>query len=224
MPEYSPLPRPENPQIVDQTTGRAREDWLQFFEQVKRRLNALIGLTPLSSLVAAGAVPVAEQFSVLAANFSGSNVDTAQPVFDTGQDTLTVADGTAYGFEAEYLITRAAGSTSHTTLILFGGTATFTNFDARVLSANPNGTAIGAASSVWMTSAGATIVTASNNSTTENLRISIRGTMRVNAGGTVIPQFQYSAAPGGAPTIQRGSFFRCWPIGANTVTQAGSWS
>jgi hypothetical protein len=48
--------------------------------------------------------------------------------------------------------------------------------------------------------------------------------MRINAGGTVIPQFQFSAAPGGAPTIKAGTFFRCYPIGANTVAAAGPWA
>ncbi|CAN7418751.1 hypothetical protein [Mesorhizobium sp. LjNodule214] len=48
--------------------------------------------------------------------------------------------------------------------------------------------------------------------------------MRINAAGTVIPQFQYSAAPGGAPTIKRNSFFRIKPMGLNTMVSQGPWS
>jgi hypothetical protein len=46
----------------------------------------------------------------------------------------------------------------------------------------------------------------------------------VNAAGTLIPQFQYSAAPGSAPTIKRGSWFRLQPIGSGTVDSQGTWN
>lgn len=54
--------------------------------------------------------------------------------------------------------------------------------------------------------------------------IVLRGVMRVSSAGTLIPQFQYSAAPGAAPTIKANSFFRLWPIGNNGVASVGAWS
>jgi hypothetical protein len=45
------------------------------------------------------------------------------------------------------------------------------------------------------------------------------GSVLVNVGGTFIPQFQFSAAPGGSPTIQANSYFRLTP-----VTASGVWS
>ena len=53
--------------------------------------------------------------------------------------------------------------------------------------------------------------------------VRLRGTLRLNAGGTIIPQFQFSAAPGGAPTILCNSFFRCWPISEDTRPAWGAW-
>jgi microcystin degradation protein MlrC len=60
-------------------------------------------------------------------------------------------------------------------------------------------------------------VTAANVVATENLRIYVFGNFAVNVGGTLIPQFQYSAAPGGVPTVKRGSFFTLWLIGAGNL-------
>ena len=50
----------------------------------------------------------------------------------------------------------------------------------------------------------------------------IRGVMRINAGGTIIPQVSLSIA--NAAVVQAGSFFRCWPVGTNTVASIGNWS
>jgi len=191
--------------------------------------NIDINLTPKGTGIVrvAGAQPAivdAEQVTILSAdNTAPTNVSTAQNVFPTGQGTLTVQGATTYEFEAQYWIQRSAGTTSHTTTVLFGGTATYTDLHFIATTANPTGNVLGAVSAIVGGTSGA-VVTAANTSATENLMITIRGTMRINAAGTVIPQFQYSTAPGGAPTVKIGSFFRCWPIGSNTVTQVGNWS
>jgi hypothetical protein len=61
---------------------------------------------------------------------------------------------------------------------------------------------------------------ATSSSTTEQAFIQVEGVMTVTVAGTVIPQFQYSAAPGGAPTILRGTFFTATLI----PNPSGSWS
>ncbi len=162
--------------------------------------------------------------SVLASDFTGTDVSTAQPVFDTAQDTFTAVAATDYLFDAFYHITRAAGSTSHTTGVLFGGAATFTSIRYVVHVSNPTGNALSAVSSIVGAAATETVITAANNSTTENLIIRLVGNMRVNGAGTIIPQFKYSAAPGGVPTIKADSYFRMRKIGTNAVTVGGSWA
>lgn len=157
-------------------------------------------------------------------DFTGTNVNTAQPVFGTAQDALTVAASTTYEFEAQYWITRAAGTTGHTTAVLFAGTATFTSITYRAMVTNPIGNALANVQQIMGNAATATVLTGSSTDATENLMIYLRGLMRINGAGTVIPQFIYSTAPGGAPTIKANSFFRARIVGSNTIATVGDWA
>jgi Flp pilus assembly protein TadG len=40
---YSTLRKPDNPQIIDPSTGRMREEWQLYFQQITTRLNAAVG-------------------------------------------------------------------------------------------------------------------------------------------------------------------------------------
>jgi hypothetical protein len=154
------------------------------------------------------------------ADLTGSNVNTAQAVFSTPSQ-VTLAATTSYEFEGEYHID-TTGTTSHSIALLFGGTATFTSILYSALSSNgATATTTSAASLTRGNVATAITVTAAVAAATQNI-IRIRGVMRINGAGTVIPQFQYSAAPGVAPTINKNSFFRCWAIGAASATSFGS--
>lgn len=158
--------------------------------------------------------------TILAADAAGTNVATAQSVFPTG-GTFAAQDRTTYLFEALFVITRAAGTTSHTTSLLFGGTATLTAIDYVAEVSNPTGNILSAASHIQATAATALVITAANIVATENIRAKLRGVVRVNVGGTFIPQFQYSVAPGGAPTIKRGSFLSMRPMGGRDAAVFG---
>jgi hypothetical protein len=165
-------------------------------------------------------------FKVLAADDTGGqNVATAQPWFPTAGG-VTVAGATTYAMEGMLRHTRAAGAVSHTTGLLFGGTATLTGIDyyAHTRTGDVN-TAPGAGDVLeHIQVATNTLVKAASTSATEDFMTEIGGEVRINAGGTLIPQFIYSAAPGGAPTIKKGSFFRLWPIGDNNVVSVGVWA
>jgi hypothetical protein len=177
-----------------------------------------------TSIASSRQVIVTEQIVTLTGNRAGSNVNTAQDVFDSANNLVTLDGSTTYEFEAQYSFERSAGSTSHTTNILFGGTATYTSIGYLATTGTVGGAGIAAAQQIRVGVATATAVTAASVSTTENCTIKLRGIMRINAGGTVIPQIQFSAAPGGAPTFHANSFFRCWPIGTNAVIAVGNWS
>lgn len=175
-----------------------------------------------SSLALALAAP--DVFRVLAADDTGSDVSTAQAVFPTAAlDSFTAAASTAYAFDAFYHIVRSAGTTSHTTGVLFGGTATYTSLRYLAQITNPTGNVLTAVSQIVGAAATEVVLTAANTSATENLTISLKGIIRVNGAGTIIPQFKYSAAPGGAPTIKADSYFRMRKLGTDTVASAGSW-
>jgi len=175
-----------------------------------------------TAVASARQIVTCEQVSIPTADFAGADVNTAQPWFTAAQDTFTVAGSTTYEFEGVFWSTRAAGVNSHTFSMLFGGTATFTGIMYIAHISNPTGTVLGADQILVANVATGTVLTAANTSATENIFLHIRGSMRINAGGTVIPQFQYSAAPGGAPTIKKDTFFRIWPIGSNSVAQVGN--
>jgi hypothetical protein len=162
-------------------------------------------------------------FKALSADATGSNVNTAQPWFPTSGG-VTVAAAKSYLFEGLLYLTRAAGTTSHTTSVLFAGTATLTAilYEAQVITGDTG--ANSALNANIANSASAQVVKAASTSATEVIAVRVKGILRINAGGTFIPQFQYSAAPGGAPTVKSGSFFHLFPIGDNTVTTRGTWS
>lgn len=152
----------------------------------------------------------------------GQNVATAQPWFPTAGG-VNVDGATAYFFEGRLVTTRAAGVTSHTTGLLFGGTATLTSIDYEVLWRTGDANAAAAVNGLRITAATNTAVKAASTSATEDTDLNVFGIVRINAGGTFIPQFQYSVAPGGAPTVKRGTYFRMWPIGSNTIVSQGTW-
>ena len=166
-----------------------------------------------------------EQFIVLSSNYTGADVATAQQVFDSSANgAVTLAASTTYFIEGAYYITRAAGTTSHTlsTVFALGGTLTSIAYTADTTSTTGN--TLGAVSRIYATGASATVVTAASISATENITVIIQGIVRTNAAGTFCPQIQYSAAPGGVPTILANSYFKLTPMGNSTVTTVGNWS
>lgn len=161
-------------------------------------------------------------YSCLSGNFTGIDSSNAQPVFDTAQDTFTLEGSMIYFFEAMYYIS-TAGTTSHSTSVLFGGTATFTSLAYSALAKQTATDISGTISAVWATSAAAVTVGAAAATATFN-QVILKGTLRVNAAGTLIPQFKYSAAPGAAPVVQAGSYFRLQPAGTDTDVSKGAWA
>jgi hypothetical protein len=172
-----------------------------------------------------GGVIPATLFMALTNNYTGSDVNTAQKVFDGSTNgAVTLAASTTYFMEAVYYITRAAGTTSHTlsTLFALGGSLTSIAYTADTTSTTGN--VLGAVSRIYATGATGTAVTAASTSATENITVKISGIVRTNAAGTFTPQIQYSAAPGGAPTILANSYLKLVPVGSSTVSAIGNWS
>jgi hypothetical protein len=193
-----------------------------------------VTLPRLNRLDSAGTVwPSAEIFMTsLSADYTLTDSSTAQKAFNassTGAITLPANSG--YLLDAEYMITNV-GTTSHTWSVLFAGTATLTALDykARGRSGITSQLTLTAESSASQsTGAGslpttALVMTTASTSATENVLLSIHGTLRINAGGTFIPQIKLSAATTGASKMLRGSYLRLTPIGTDTATTLGNWS
>jgi hypothetical protein len=161
---------------------------------------------------------------VLAADDTGGqNINTVQPWFPTAGGVTIVAN-TTYYFEGRLYSTRAAGSTSHTTAVQFGGTANVTAIDYEAVCRTGDTNALAASNQFRGTATSALVVKAASTSTTEDTDIEVNGMVRFTTAGTFIPQFIYSVAPGGTPTIKRGSYFILRPFGDNNVTSVGTWA
>lgn len=166
-------------------------------------------------------------FYRLNSNYAGSNTTGAQSVLGVG---LTLAANTVYQFNADYLLSKTAGTTAHTIGLNFGGTATINNilykaYEIRSTVSVPGvGTGTFAGAHITVPT-NATITTSSIVAATFSTSYTLMGTVSINAGGTFIPQYQLSAAPGGAYSTIAGSYFAIWPIGtAGSNTSVGPWA
>ena len=123
---------------------------------------------------------------------------------------------------------KSAGTTSHTISLGFGGTATINNCAYTLINAwSSSGisTTSNGANAMTILTASSTVVTAAFTGAGEGVNFIIKGTVSINAGGTFIPQYTLSAAPGGAYTTQAGSYIKISPISASGAnTNIGSWA
>jgi hypothetical protein len=198
------------------TDRELHKDTLQPGEAMQLTENGFIKLAAAS----AGFGDVLERS--LDADQAGANVATAQNWFPT-TGAVAVEAGVTYDFEGLLDLVRAAGVTSHTLSLLFGGTATLTHILYKALITSTDLEANGNANETTSRSAAATVVKAASTSATEAFGLYVKGTVKINAAGTFIPQFQYSVAPGGAPTSKVGSFFRLTKKGAS-FNAKGTWT
>lgn len=155
-------------------------------------------------------------YKLLTADTAGQNVTTAQPWFPSG-GAVTVEAGRTYEIEGRLMMNN--GATSHTLGLSWAGTATLTSihYTAQVQSTLVNTTGT-TSSFTRVNQAANTVVNAA--STVASKYANIEGTIRVNAGGTLIPQFQFSAAPGSC-TVLAGTMLCLNKMAGNTV---GPWA
>ena len=174
-----------------------------------------------------GIVPT-QQYYRLDSALAGANATGAQSLFGVG---VTLSASTVYEFEIVYVLTKTAGATAHFVSISFGGTATVNNILWQALGMTaagplPSTQAIAGTSSVVATNSTAAVQIAPTVATAGYINFTtIKGTVSINAGGTFIPQYTLSAAPGGAYSTAIGSYIRINPIGASgAATNVGTWA
>lgn len=159
---------------------------------------------------------------------AGANATGAQNVLGVG---CTLSASTVYCFELSFTIAKTAGTTSHTLAYGFGGTATINNAIVNVIRVGVNGTfpfvpvtVQNYGSQSNNTTAVTTVTGAITSANFVEIAL-VKGTVSINAGGTFIPQYSLSAAPGGAYTTQIGSYMLIYPIGtAGANTSVGTWA
>jgi hypothetical protein len=165
------------------------------------------------------------QFYRLDSSLAGANVNTAQSIIGVG---VTLSSSTVYAFQAAYAISKTAGTTSHSIGLGFGGTATLNNiaYSNTGLFKSTGFTGVTAPDVLsYIQVATNTTVSAATTAASVQFITTLHGTVSVNAGGTFIPQYTLSAAPGGAYTTAAGCFFRIYPIGASGANiNVGTWA
>lgn len=161
---------------------------------------------------------------VLSADATGADSTTAQAWFPTAGG-VTVAADTTYQMQGMLTAIRAAGGTTHTTDVLFAGTATLTGIQYAAHSKTGDVETLAGLSTVVSRVATATNFKATSTSTTEAFLLLIDGFVRINGAGTFIPQFKYQTnAPGGAPTIKSNSYFKLTKLGNGSLATLGTWA
>lgn len=172
-------------------------------------------------------VVVTESFIATTATRTLASAITLQSIFagSTGatNGALTVNGSTSYYFECSLNLSAMSATSGNLGFSIVGaGGATFTSaawhafgLDA---TAQNTGAAIGG---IWSNVNAQTgnIATAAVGTA---FTVLIKGIFRINAGGTIIPSVQLTTAA--AAVIGVNTWFKCYPIGTNTVVTVGQWS
>jgi hypothetical protein len=162
-----------------------------------------------------------EQFISLSATYTLTSQTAAQKLFNTPTNgSLSVKAATMYYFECLINVT-SISNTSGSIGFALGGTATLTSimwYSTAFKTSNPTTASTG---NTTMNTTAAN--TALNNASTGTVGYAfIKGVVRINAAGTIIPQISLTTAAAGI--VQPNSYFRIVPVGTNTVTSVGNWS
>ena len=179
--------------------------------------------TPVSTQ--RGVIP-GMQYYVLNGALVGADSTSVQNALGVG---VTLSSGTYYEFEGVFNFFKTAGTTSHTFSFGWGGTATLTRIVTNVFvveSVNGYVTLSGKnLSYLTLESTTQTVLTGAMSSAFHTVNLHIRGIVNVNVGGTLIPQYQLSAAPGGAYTSSTSNYMKIWPVGAaGSNVSVGTWA
>lgn len=163
-------------------------------------------------------------FRVHTADESGTNTTTEQQLFPSN-GAVDVAASTTYLMEAEFSIRKTTTAANNFLSFAIAGTATLTSIGYHAIGARGTGAAItDFCDSNWILTAAATAVTNNTVLNQTDYIVLIKGIVRVNAAGTLIPQFQFALTPGATVTIFANSYFRLTPIGDDTVSSKGTWT
>lgn len=211
-----PILIPSGSNLTTPTAGAIEYDGTTFY------------MTPSGSNRSAN---VAEHFVCRTGTKTMSNNTNLQAIFDNANSgtggltngALLLPGATTYYFECSINVSSMSGTSGNLGFSIVGaGTATFTSvaWHSVGLDASIQTTAQ-AVGGMWSSTTGSAgnIVTATNGTGFSGM---IRGIFRINAGGTIIPSIQLTT--GAAAVIGVNSWFKCYPVGSNTVISVGNWS
>lgn len=173
--------------------------------------------TPVAS--ARGLSP-STMFSIVpAGDFNLLTTSGVQSAFPTTGDVWTLEGSTAYFFEGNYQITKTTTTVTVAMAFAAGGGASVTSIQYFVEAFNAavnTTTATVAMTNVNQISS--TVVNATSSAATS---IKFKGIIRMNAGGTITPQINFSANTT-VPVMKVDSYIMFTPFGTNTTNTLGN--
>lgn len=163
---------------------------------------------------------VSRQFSIVpAGDFNLLTTSGVQSAFPTTGDVWTLQASTAYFFEGVYNITHSTTTCTVAMAFALAGGATATSIMYEVTSViNAADGAPAAPVCTWVDQISTTVVTATS---TVGWSIRFKGILRMNGGGTVTPQVNWSANTT-APVMKVNSYITFEPLGTDTTNILGS--
>jgi hypothetical protein len=160
-------------------------------------------------------------FAAVESDFTLSAALGVQSAFPTTIDVWTLEASTSYYMKGKYIM--STGATTHTTAMAFalGGGASVTSWEYTTLLWSAAANAITTVQSTTHVSGVASKVLNATSTAVRTI-INFEGIVRINAGGTVTPQINFSANPTGTNLMKVGSFIFFEPLGSNTVSKFGN--
>jgi hypothetical protein len=158
----------------------------------------------------------------LSSSFTLSAALGVQTAFPTTCDVWTLEANTTYEVEGSYFITTGTTTARSVALaFLAGGSLTISSMAISVSGANTtNNTAQTTSARTKITQLASVVVTPS--ATSGGAVIEFRGHIRINVGGTITPQINFSANPGGTNTMDVNSWIKFTPNGDGSFLKIGS--
>jgi len=162
---------------------------------------------------------VQRQFSIVpAADFALATTSGVQSAFPTTGDVWTLDAATAYFFEGVYYITHTTTTCTVALAFATGGSVTSIGYKVEsVIEAAANGAPV-APVMTHVDQIATTVVTATS---TDGWMIAFKGIIRMNAGGTITPQINFSANTT-VPVMKVNSWIQFEPFGTNTIAILGN--
>lgn len=185
--------------------------------------------TTNTSASSRGIIPV-NIFATNTSNLALSAVNTAQSIFASVDDVVTVAANTTYKFNMFFALSAAGtSSVAYSENFLFGGTAaSVTTFGYRIITQR-NATAItqpGQGANIFWSSTSSANLFAATASTAQYIITSIEGIIRTTSSGTLTPQIQFTVTPQNtiSASILANSYIELTPVGSSAVAGMTAWT
>lgn len=162
---------------------------------------------------------------VMDAQLTGANATGAQAMFGHG---VTVTTGRRYKIFLQCVLSKTAGTKSHNINTGFGGTAVIDQLQGIKTMTSLNGASAVPGASVQYRAFDAVLRVATPAAITTaawNFHYQFNGYVDITTGGTLIPQYSLSEAPGGAYTTLALGFCELTDVGPiNANTNVGGWA